>query len=116
MTTLDAKFQNWKVSQVNEIRIQTLDHYEKLLHSTPNGLPEKEILEQLTDEELFTLIVLRTHLYFKDFFEGFIELDGLPINKACVKRAMENAKAHFLKTKEEVIECFTKDWDTYNLI
>ncbi len=75
-------------------------------------------------------------------------VDGLPTKKACVKRALENAKSHclvlraingiscfvfsgkplttkalqplhasrFRTTRKKVIECFTKDWDTYNLI
>lgn len=116
MTTFNPKFQDWKAQQVNELKTQTLQHYEQLLHSTPNGLSEKEILEQLTDEELFTYIALSTYVYFKDFFFGMDIVDGLPVKKACAKRAIENTKAHFQKSREEVIETFTKDWDKYNII
>lgn len=116
MTALNQKLQEWTAGDVDRAKPETLKHYDKLLHSVPNGLSEKEILEQLNDEELFTLIVLRTYIYFKDFFNGLTMVDGLPTKKACVKRALENAKSHFRTTREEVIECFTKDWDTYNLI
>jgi len=116
MTSLNPKFQEWTASQVQAERKRTFEHYEKLLHSVPQGLPEKDILEQFDDEELFTYIVMHTLIYFEDFFKGFSTVDGLPKRQGCIKRAMDNAKSHFKKTREEVIECFTKDWDTYNLI
>ncbi len=41
MTALNQKLQEWTARDVDRAKAETLKHYDKLLHSVPNGLSEK---------------------------------------------------------------------------